>query len=469
MKPVMLSQIAQWTGGELAVGDVAVETVSNDSRTLVPGCLYVALRGERFDGHDFAASAAARGASGLLIERDLLDLDLPQVKVSDTRLALRDIATQIQRTRSGKVIALTGSNGKTSVKALILSILKQAGTAYANPGNHNNEIGLPLAIINAPDDAEFFIYEMGAGKPGDIAYLTAMATSSVALVNNVAVAHLERLGSLLGVAETKGAIYTALPAGGVAVINADETFAPWFEQHLIRVEATDRRILRFGLEHSADVTARAIRFDADGSQFVLVTPQGEADVRLPLQGRHNVSNALAAATLALACAVPLATIVAGLAAVQPVAGRQTVHRLRNGALLIDDSYNANPSSLAAAIATLADDQGERWLVLGDMLELGDCAEALHAAVAAQARTAGISRLYALGMLSATTVTAFGDGGRHFQTHAALTEALHTDLNVAAAASRARALRILVKGSRGSAMEQIIVALQMMQGGQHDAV
>jgi len=278
------------------------------------------------------------------------------------------------------VVAITGSNGKTSVKSLIVSILQRAGVTYFNPGNRNNEIGLPLTVIDAPDDADFAVYEMGAGQPGDIAYLTGIVAPDVALVNNVAAAHLERMGSLLGVAETKGAVYDALPASGTAVINADDAFAEYFAERV-----ADRRILRFGLEASADVT---VRVGAD------VAPQGEVPVELHLPGRHNVLNALAAASLALACDVSLAMIAEGLAAAQPVAGRQIAHTLGNGAVLIDDSYNANPGSLAAAIDALAAAGGEAWLVLGDMRELGADAEALHADAGRRARRRHPSPLHA---------------------------------------------------------------------------
>ncbi|HBS62195.1 MAG TPA: UDP-N-acetylmuramoylalanyl-D-glutamyl-2, 6-diaminopimelate--D-alanyl-D-alanine ligase, partial [Stenotrophomonas sp.] len=222
MKRTPLSLIAHWAGGEIHGEDTAIDAISNDTRTLAPGSLYVALRGERFDGHDFAADAVARGASAMLVER-LLDVALPQIVVADSQHALGRIAAGMQRDRQAEVFAITGSNGKTSVKTLLLAILQQVAreegrVVYANPGNLNNEIGLPLALIDAPEDADYAIYEMGAGKPGDIAYLTDIVRPRYALVNNIAPAHLERMGSLQGVATTKGAIYAALPADGVAVI-----------------------------------------------------------------------------------------------------------------------------------------------------------------------------------------------------------------------------------------------------------
>ncbi len=453
MRRTLLSLIAHWAGGEIHGDDVAIDAISNDTRQMSSGSLYVALRGERFDGHDFGTDAQARGASALLVER-LLPLNLPQVLVADSELALARIAAGMQRDRSTGVFAITGSNGKTSVKTLLLDILRQHAQAahkvvYANPGNFNNEIGLPLAVIAAPEDADFAVYEMGAGKPGDIAYLTDIVRPRWSLVNNIAAAHLERMGSLQGVASTKGAIYAALPADGVAVINADDAFAPWFEQHFI---GTPPRcgVLRFGLDHSADVSASAIRFDAAGSHFVLHTPAGEASVSLPLPGRHNIGNALAATALALAAGIPLQQIVAALAVTEPVPGRQIAHRLPNGAVLVDDSYNANPGSLAAAIDALAGSGQDGWLVLGDMRELGPDAVALHAQAGQRARQGGIKRLYTLGPLSAAASAAFGDGGRHFETHDALARALQDDLQAG--------VRCLVKGSRGSAMDKIVKAL-----------
>ena len=481
MKPLRLAQLAQWCGGRLHGDDAEVDAVSTDTRTLAGDgrrVLFVALKGENFDGHEHVANAAARGAVAALVSREL-EIDLPQVVVADTERALGAFAAAMQERRATKVLAVTGSNGKTSVKSLLLAILAHAGEAYANPGNRNNEIGLPLAVIDAPDDADFAVYEMGAGKPGDIAYLTGIARPDVALVNNIAPAHLERMGSLLGVADTKAAIYDALPARGVAVINADDAFAPFFEQRVFADRAQGRRILRFGLDASAEVTARDIVANADGSEFTLATPAGETRIELALPGRHSVRNALAAAAMALGAGVPLDAIRAGLGEARAVAGRLVRHRLGNGALLIDDSYNANPGSLDAAIDMLASAGGEAWLVLGDMRELGADAEALHAAAGRRAKAAGIARLYALGPLSAATAEAFGAGARHFDSHEALSRALRDDIAAVGATSVANASclsgsernafaakaaptktapTILVKGSRGSAMDRVVAVL-----------
>ncbi len=445
MTPRSLAFIAHATGGRLVGADRMVDAVATDTRALPGGdALFIALKGEQFDGHAHVQAAIDGGCVAALVARELA-IDAPQVVVADTERALAAFAAAVQRERSTTVLAITGSNGKTSVKTLLLSILQQVGSAYASPGNRNNEIGLPLAVLDAPDDARFAVYEMGAGKPGDIAYLTAIARPDVSLVNNIAPAHLERMGSLLGIAGTKGAIYDALPADGVAVVNADDDFAAYFIERV-----ADRRVLRFGLDTAADVQARDTRLDADGARFVLAAPGGDIAIALPMPGRHNVRNALAAAAMALAVGASLEQVRAGLEAVQPVAGRLVAHALRSGAVLVDDSYNANPGSLAAAIDTLANSVNEAWLVLGDMRELGADEIALHARAGQQAKAAGIARLFALGELSAHAVAAFGDGAQAFDSHDVLADAL--------AAGLRPGVRVLVKGSRGSAMDRIVKAL-----------
>ena len=471
MTPLSLSRIAQAVNGRLILNpdhdaDLLIDTLVTDTRKLdadaTTAALFVAIKGEQFDGNDYVVQAAARGARAALVSRQT-DVSIAQIVVADTERALASLAASIQRSRATKVLAVTGSNGKTSVKALIFSILEAAvaaqgmpGRAYTTPGNRNNQIGLPLAVIDAPDDALYAIYEMGAGTLGDIAYLTEIVRPDVALVNNIAPAHIERMGSLLGIADTKAAIYDALPADGVAAINADDAFAPYFAER-----AHGHRLIRFGLDAVADVTAREIELDAEGSRFVLVTPQGEADIAIAMSGRHNVLNALAATSLALGAGIGLQIIAAGLNAAQQVAGRLNTHRLAGGTILIDDSYNANPGSLNAAIDTLASGGGERWLVLGDMRELGEDAASLHAEVGRRAKASGIARLYALGELSAVAADAFGEGGRSFDSHAAVAEALCADIGAEKyveaepAPTAIPTLRVLIKGSRGSAMDRIV--------------
>ncbi len=444
MLNLRLSEIAVWTRGSLRGADASVGAISTDSRTLAPDDLFVALVGERHDGHEHVAAAAARGAVGVLVSRPV-DTDLPQVVVADTLHALGDLASAVRARRDVTVIGITGSNGKTSVKTMTARILARRGRTHSNPASFNNEIGVPLTLLAMPDDTEFAVLEMGAGKPGDIDYLAAIVRPRIGLVNNIGPAHLERMHSLEGIAETKGAIYRALPPDGVAVINADDAFANYFTGL-----AGARRVLRFGLEKPADVRGRGLQLGADASEFTLVTPAGNAAVRLPLPGRHNVANALAAAALAHAAGAALDDIVAGLQSAEPIDGRLLRHVAPAGWVLIDDSYNANPGSALAAVATLALQPGERWLVLGNMAELGAGAGDLHAKIGAAAREQGIARLYAVGALAARAAEAFGEGGSVHPDQPALIAALRGDLRAGAT--------VLVKGSHSSHMEAVVAAL-----------
>ena len=438
-----LSELAGVLETRLIKGDASFAGVSTDSRTLARGQLFVALRGEHHDGHAHAAQAVEAGAAALLVERELA-FDVPQLVCLDTLEALGRIARLWRERTQARVVGITGSNGKTTVKTLAASILSRGFRCHVNAGNLNNEIGLPLSLLRMPATTDVAVLEMGAGKPGDIAYLAQIAKPDIALVNNVAAAHLARMGSLDGVAETKGAIYAALPDDGIAVVNADCGYARRFEQ-----QAGARRVVRFALDRPADVTAR-IRTLGASTRFELVVGAGVVDVDLPLPGRHNVRNALAAAALGLAAGASLDAIRAGLEHVQGVAGRLTRHVLANGVVLIDDSYNANPGSVRAAIDTLAQEAGERWLVLGNMAELGDGAEALHGEVGAHARASGIERLVTVGTLSAAASASFGARAEHHATH--------EDAIASLVARLARGATVLVKGSRSSAMERIVHAL-----------
>lgn len=454
MRAVTLSQLAAWCDARLLGADRQLQAVIIDSRNVAPESLFVALRGEHFDGHEFCESALQAGAVALLVERELA-LDAPQLVVADSLMALGRIAAGMAASRSTILIGLTGSNGKTSVKTLTQSILSQVATSYANPGNRNNEIGLPLALLDQPEQSRYGVYEMGAGKPGDIAYLAAIARPQVALVNNIGPAHLERMGSLLGIAQTKGAIYAALPEDGVAVINADDAFASLFEE-----QAVGRRLIRFGLIATAEVSAEKLVLGDSGSRFDLVCPIGRTAVELTIPGQHNVMNALAAASLALAVDAPLAAIAEGLSQAPGVPGRQQRTCLPGGALLIDDTYNANPASVAAAISTLATIPGKRILVLGEMRELGADAEALHADVGLQARKKGIQRLFTLGGATVHAAQAFGPDAEHHEDLQTLLESLSRCLTPTTC--------VLVKGSRGAAMERVVEALGDATAGVHHA-
>ncbi len=448
-----LSEVALWTRGRQVGADGMVRGVATDSRRLQAGDLFVALKGERQDGHDHVAGAASAGAAAALVSRQL-DVDLPQVVVDDTLVALGDLASAVRARRQARVIGITGSNGKTTVKTLTAAILSRHGRTHVNAGNFNNEIGMPLTLLDMPEDAEYAVLEMGAGKPGDIAYLAAIARPQVGLVNNVASAHLERMGSLQGIAETKGAMYETLPADGTAIINADSDFAAFFTGL-----AGSRDILRFGLDASADVQAGIESMDAEGSRFRLSTPHGDMPVQLPLPGRHNVANALAATAIACALDVPLDTIVAGLEHVAPVAGRLAARHMSGDWTLIDDSYNANPGSAAAAIDTLLLTPGEHWLVLGDMGELGPDARKLHAGLGELARTRGVERLFTVGGLARAAAEQFGADASHFDDQAALTRALTEAVHPGVVC--------LVKGSRAAKMDQVVATLTG-EGADHAA-
>lgn len=444
MLNLRLKEIAVWTRGVLQGSDADVCGVSTDSRTIQPGEVFVALSGETHDGHDHVGDAVARGAVGAIVSHRV-DAATPQIIVADTLHALGDLASAVRAQRDVTVIGITGSNGKTSVKALTARILSRHGKTHSNSGSFNNEIGLPLTVLAMPEDARYAVLEMGAGKPGDIAYLASIARPRIGLVNNIAPAHLERMRTLEGIAETKGAMYQALPADGVAVINADDAFAMYFKGL-----AGSRRTLRFGLDADAEVVANGIALEAEGSRFVLQTPWGKADVHLPLPGRHSVANATAAAALALAVDVPLDVIVEGLQDAEAVGGRLLRRESPQGWTLFDDSYNANPGSALAAVATLALQPGERWLVLGDMGELGSDAAALHASIGRAAREQGVARLYAVGILAARAAEAFGQDTRVFADQSALIAALRRDLYAH--------VSVLVKGSHASHMERVVAAL-----------
>ncbi len=451
-----LATIALATNGRLHGANVSIQTVSTDSRKQADQSLFVALRGERHDAHDFVSASAEHGAVAALVDHEIAS-DLPQVIVADTQIALGQIAQYVRGQRNVRVIGITGSNGKTTVKTLLAGILSRYASTHFSVGSFNNEIGLPLTLLTMPEDARFVVLEMGAGKPGDIAYLVDIAKPEVALVNNIAPAHLERMGSLDGIAETKGALYSGLPESGVAVLNADEPYVDYFTKLSL-----GRKTIRFGLGEGADVSARFSGGDSC-SEFTLVTPLGEVHVGIPLLGLHNVVNALAAAALALAVEVPLDIIKAGLEAATAVPGRGVSRDHGSGAIVIDDTYNANPASFVAAIETLSVRPGIRILVMGDMRELGKDAEKLHAEVGGLAKQKGIDLLYAVGDLSRAAADAFGIGAMHFADQSALIERVRAELKPSVTA--------LVKGSRGSAMDRVVSRLfetSQSTGGRHAA-
>ena len=445
-----LAAAAQVLNGSLRGADARFTGVSTDTRTLARGDLFVALVGPRFDGHVFIAEAASKGAVGALVSRDPGEAVVPLVQVEDTRLALGRLAADWRRQFRMPLVAVTGSNGKTTVKNMIAAILSERGPTLATQGNLNNDIGVPLTLLRLRAGDRYAVIEMGMNHPGEIDYLTGLARPTVALVNNAAAAHLAGLGSVEAVARAKGEIFAGLAEDGVAVVNADDAYAD-----LWRGLAAPRPILTFGLDRHADVTAR-YTLDADGSTIELRTPRGEITMRLPLLGRHNVMNALAASGAALSAGASLADIQAGLEKLKAVSGRLEVKRGVNGARVLDDTYNANPGSLAAGVEVLKSAGGERVLVLGDMGELGEAARDIHRRVGELARQLGIQRLFAVGELTREAVAAFGPGAEHFVSHEALIDRLNQVLR--------GDMTVLVKGSRLMKMEQVVAGITEATAG-----
>jgi UDP-N-acetylmuramoyl-tripeptide--D-alanyl-D-alanine ligase len=444
-----MSDVAAVAGGRLAGADAAIAGVSTDSRTIEPGMLFVALAGERFDGNEFVAAAAQRGAAGAVVSK-AADSALPQVVVGDTQAALTALAAAWRSASAALVLGVGGSNGKTTTKEMLAAILAGAGPTLATRGNLNNHIGVPLTLLRLEPVHRFAVIEMGANHPGEIAALAALAKPSIALVTNAGDEHLEGFGDLAGVARAEGEMYAALGPGSTAVINADDPFCDAWQAMTPR----GTRILRFGIDALADVRAQAIagRIEAGAfaTVFTLAIADTEARVRLPLAGRHNVLNALGAAAAAHAAGVAMPAIVAGLERMRPVSGRLQLKPGLRGSWLIDDSYNANPSSVRAGIDVLSGLPGEHWLVLGEMAELGDETAASHAGVGAYARRAGVTRLFALGAAARYAADAFGAQASWYQDAAQLADALSASLEPGITA--------LVKGSRVNRLERVVERL-----------
>ena len=437
-----LHEAAEALGARWAGEDVLLQGVSTDTRTLQAGQLFVALHGPHFDGHDYLAEAKAKGAAACMVEKPLADC--PALIVGDTRLALGKLARAWRRRFAMRLVAVTGSNGKTTVKEMLASILGQQGDILATRGNLNNDIGLPLTLFGLDSRHISAVVEMGANHAGEIAYLTRLAEPNVAIITNAAPAHLEGFGSLAGVAKAKGEIFEGLGENGTAVINADDQFAP-----LWRELAKSKNQLTFGLQQPADVSARWQAGDR-GSQLQVTTPGGQMECGLALLGEHNVMNALAAIAAAQAVGLPLDAIQAGLERMQPVPGRLQLKPGLNGSRIIDDTYNANPASLAAAIQVLAGFPGKRILVLGDMGELGEDTIALHAEAGRVAKAGSIDALYTAGPMAKTAAQAFGEGAQQFEDQAVAIAAWRSEL--------APNVTVLLKGSRLSHMERIADAL-----------
>ena len=441
-----MKDFALTTGGELAGNNISFSEISIDSRNPQAGAVFLAISGPNFDGHDFIAQAKSRGAVGLVVNQ-AMNSGLPEVVVSDTRRALGDFAEAWRRNFSCPVIGITGSSGKTTVKNTCGQIMSCIGETLATEGNHNNDIGLPLTLLRMRDSHNYAVIELGADKKGEIARLTEIARPDVGVVANVGPAHLAGFGSVQGVAETKGELFVGLPGSGTAVINADEPFYDYW-----RDIAGDRRIVTFGFVTNADfhVDRDAISQSGAVSRFDLQSPDGEIEIELPLPGMHNVNNALAAAAAAWAAGASLQSIQSGLKQARGATGRLQIIDTAAGMKIINDTYNANPLSLSAALQWLVSLGGTAWLVLGDMKELGEKSQAMHRKAGVEAKRLGVQRLYTFGDASKEAVSGFGMNAIHFQDMDQLNERLRKDITPG--------ITVLVKGSRGMRMERVVEAL-----------
>jgi UDP-N-acetylmuramoyl-tripeptide--D-alanyl-D-alanine ligase len=452
-----LADFAADCGGRLVGADAPWSALSTDTRRIAPGELFVALRGPNFDGGEFLGIAAAAGAAGALAEREGPE-GFPVILVPDALAALQRAAAACRARYTGTVVGVAGSNGKTTCKEMIAAILGERGPTLATRGNLNNHIGLPLTLLRLDAHQRHAVIEMGANHPGELAALAALAVPAIGIVTNAGAEHLEGFGSLEGAARAEGELFAALGRDGVAVLNADDEFCGlWRDMSVARV-------VSFGLGAKADFSARDIRTQATAEGFLtgftLLAPAGEARIELRLAGRHNVMNALGAAAAAMTAGATLDEVAAGLAKMRPVPGRLVLRPAASGAWLVDDSYNANPSSLQAAIDVLAALEGRRWLVLGDMGELGSHAVEAHVEAGRYARAHGVERLFAVGALAALAARAFGEGGSE-----------HGDVADCAAAVRADLaddVRVLVKGSRSNRLERVVDALSPATGARADA-
>ncbi|NNM61186.1 MAG: UDP-N-acetylmuramoyl-tripeptide--D-alanyl-D-alanine ligase [Steroidobacteraceae bacterium] len=447
MKP-RLQDAARVLGGRLIGADAAFTAVSTDTRSLDQGALFVALRGPNFDGADFIAAAAAAGAAGAILARPSAAA-LPQILVEDPLAALQALAKAWREDFKTPIVAVAGSNGKTSTKEMIGAILARRGPCLVTRGNLNNHIGVPLTLLRLETRHLGAVVEIGANRVGDVAALLPLVRPSVAVVTNAGAEHLEGFGDLDGVARGEGEAFAGLLADATAVINADDAYASYW-----RGLAGARRVLSFGLGETADFRAREEWLGIQDGEFVtrftLDSPLGAAPILVHAGGRHNLMNALAAAAAAAAAGASLTEIAAGLADFRPVAGRLQLKAGVRDSFIIDDSYNANPSSVRAGLDVLGALAGEKWLVLGEMAELGASAQASHVEIGSYARARGVARLFGFGTLSGRAVEAFGAGAEWFADADELCRRLLAQIGPG--------VTVLVKGSRVNRLERVVAAL-----------
>lgn len=445
MIQMTLAQIAGLFNKEAAT-DIEVQGISIDTRTIEPGNLFIALPGERVDGHDFINEAQQKGAAAALVTH-AVDSTLPQIQVDDVVAALGKLGAAWRNEFDIPFVAVTGSNGKTTLKNMIAAIMVAAchgdeSRVLATKGTLNNHLGLPLTLARLSKKHRYAAIEMGMNHFGEIEYLTKLTRPNVAIITNAAASHLEGVGNVAGVARAKAEIFLGLPADGTAILNRDDAFFPFWREQI-----GNHAYLTFGFHPDADIHAVT---DDQGQPINLRTPGGNIEINLPLLGRHNIVNALAATAATLAVGIDLHAIKAGLENIAPAQGRLQLHTLTNGVKIIDDTYNANPFSLQAAVSTLASFAGKKILVLGDMKELGTEAKTLHHTAGESIRQAGIDYLFTYGELSENTAQAFGEGAYHFSEQEKLVNALKPFLY--------NQTTILVKGSRSMRMEKVVAGL-----------
>ncbi len=440
-----LADFAGLCGGRLLGPDRDYVGVSTDTRTLQPGELFVALHGPRFNANEFLAAALAAGAAGAVVDTTQPSIELPQIVVGDTLAALMRAAQAWRARFAIPLVGVAGSNGKTTVKEMTAAILGAAGPCLSTRGNLNNQIGVPLTLFRLDASHTFAVVEIGANRAGDVAELVELARPTVGLITNAGAEHLEGFGSLEGVARAEGEMVAGLHTDAVAVINADDPFAALWRS------MTPAQVRTFGVRSSADFMASDVHTEISAGGFVtrfeLRSPLGRAAIELTLAGEHNVLNALCAAAAATAAGASLAHVAQGLASVRAVPGRLQFKTAKSGAVIVDDSYNANPSSVRAGIDVLAGMRGRKWLVIGEMAELGAFADASHREVGTYARAQGVERLFAVGQSTPLAVESFGAGGRWFESGEALARVLEAELT--------SDVCVLIKGSRVNRLERVV--------------
>jgi UDP-N-acetylmuramoyl-tripeptide--D-alanyl-D-alanine ligase len=443
-----LREFAALCGGRYAGEDRPWTGVNNDTRTLGPGQIYIALRGARFDGNEFLPAAAAAGAVAAVVDRPVKSPPLPVIEVDDGQAALTRAAKGWRAQFHAPVVGVAGSNGKTTVKEMTAAILARHGECLATRGNLNNHIGVPLTLLRLTGTEQSAVVEIGANHPGEVAALVDVARPTVGLITNAGAEHLEGFGDLDGVARAEGEMVAGLAPSAVAVINADDPYAGMWRG------MTPATVRTFGLDNPADFRAVQVTETLGDAgfrtSFTLQSPGGECAVTLNVGGRHNVRNALCAAAAATAAGATLGHVAAGLAAMQPVGGRLRPTRTRQGARLLDDSYNANPSSMQAGIDVLVGLPGQAWFVMGDMGELGELARSSHVDIGRYAREHGVQRLFATGPMSTLAVEAFGTGASWFPDTESLARAVEAELTPR--------VTLLVKGSRSNRLERVVAHL-----------